>query len=147
MMCRFSVPLRVLAIAGPMGIAQNNAGNILTGDVKADLLKHYSGPPALPKPETILLCNFAVPVADITTDESIAGQLHRRLMLRHGVDEDSSPDALAQQLQAAFSKTLACELKKTNIQTLNIPTQQMSSATGVVEGSTLVVAGGICRHQ
>ena len=79
-------------------MAQNTSGNILTGDVKADVLQRYSGPGVLPKPDKVLIHDFTVPVGGITTDESIAGQLHRRIMLRHGVDEDSSPEALAQEV-------------------------------------------------
>ena len=88
-----------------------------------------------------MIQDFAVPSRQIKTDESIAGQLHRTVKLRHGVDEDSSPQVLTQQVQAAFAKTLAGELKKINIQTVNIPSQKMSSAEGAVDGSNLVVTG------
>ena len=57
-------------------------------------------------------------------------------MLRHGVDEDSSPEALAQQVQAAFTKALASELKKANI-----PAQKMPAAEGAISGSNLIVEG------
>jgi galactitol-specific phosphotransferase system IIB component len=138
---KFGFALCVVAIAGQVLMAQNSAGNILSGDVKAEVLKRYSGLGALPKPDKILIQDFAVPAGETTTDESIAARLHRTVMLRHGVDEDSSPQVLAQQLQAAFAKTLAGELKKVNIQTVNIPSQQISSAEGHVDGSDLVVAG------
>ena len=62
-------------------------------------------------------------------------------MLRHGVDEDSSPEALAQQVQAVFTKALAGELKKVNIQTANIPAQKMPDAEGDLSGSNLIVEG------
>ena len=141
MVRKFSFAFCVVAIAGQMGMAQNSAGNILSGDVKAYVLKRYSGPGALPKPDEILIQDFAVPARQVTTDESIAGQLHRTVKLRHGVDEDSSPEVLAQHVQAVFAKALAGELKKANIQTVNIPSQTTSSAKGTVNGSNLVVAG------
>ena len=109
---KFGFALCVMAIAGQVVMAQNSVGNILSGDVKAEVVKRYSGPGALPKPDKILIQDFAVPARETTTDESIAARLHRTVMLRHGVDEDSSPQVLAQQLQAAFAKTLAGELKK-----------------------------------
>jgi hypothetical protein len=112
MIRKFSFALCLMAVACQLAMAQNASGNILTGDVKADVLKRYSGPEVLPKPDKVVIHDFAVPVGAITTDKSIAGQLHRDVMLRHGVDEDSSPEALAQQVQAAFTKALAGELKK-----------------------------------
>jgi hypothetical protein len=138
---KFSFALCVMAIAGGTAMAQNSAGNILSGDAKADVLKRYSGPDALSKPDKILIHDFAVPAGGITTDESIAGRLHRTILLRRGVDEDSSPEALAKQVQAAFAKALADELKKENIRTVNIPGHKMSPDEGVVSGSDLVVDG------
>src|SRR5882672_2867374 len=121
MVRKFSFALCLMAVACQLSMAQNASGNILTGDVKADVLTRYSGPGGLPKPNKVLIRDFVVPVGAITTDGSIAGQLHRRVLLRHGVDEDSSPEALTQQVQAAFTKALATELEKVNIQTANIP--------------------------
>ena len=140
MISKFSFVLSLLAIAGQVAAAQTSAGNILAGDVKADVLKRYSGP-GLPKPEKILIHDFAVPIGDTTTDKSIARRLHRHAELRHGVDEDSSPQVLARQVQAAFVKTLAGEMKKVNIQTVNVPTQTMSTTENSMPGSVLVVGG------
>jgi hypothetical protein len=50
MVWKFSFALCVVAIAGQVAMAQNSAGNILSGDVKADVLKRYGGPGALPNP-------------------------------------------------------------------------------------------------
>src|SRR5258708_21717566 len=130
-----------MTVACQLAMAQNTAGNILTGDVKADVVKRYNGPGVLPKPDKVLIHDFAVPAGGITTDESIAAQLHRRIMLRHGVDEDSSPEALARQVQAAFTKALAGELKKVNIQTASIPAQKMPAAEDAMSGSNLIVEG------
>ena len=109
MIRKFSFAFYLVMIVGQLAMAQNSAGNILTGDVKADVLQCYSGLEALPRPNRVLIRDFTVPVGDITIDESVAGELHRRLMLLHGVDEDSSPEVLAQRVQTVFAETLANE--------------------------------------
>lgn len=126
----------LVTIAGHLAMAQNSAGNILTGEVKANVLQRYSASDPLPKPDSVLISDFTVPVGDITIDESVAGELHRRLMLLQGVDEDSSPEVLAQRVQTVFAETLASELKKANI-----PAQDMSAAEPAMSGSDLVVSG------
>jgi Domain of unknown function (DUF4410) len=138
---KFRLALCVYAIAAQVALAQNSVDNLLTGDVKVTVLQRYSGPRTLPKPGKVLVHDFAVPVGVIRTDESIAGQLHRDIMLRHGVDEDSSPEVAAQQVQAAFAKALAEELKKVNIQTVNIPTQGTSAGESTISGADLVIDG------
>src|SRR5215469_1053742 len=129
MVWKLSFAVGVVAISGGMAVAQNSAGNILSGDVKADVVKRYNGPETLPKPDKIVIHDFAMPGADITSDESAAARLHRNLMLRHGVDEDSSPEVLAQRVRAAFTKTLTAELQKANIPTIHTPAQK-TPATG-----------------
>jgi hypothetical protein len=138
---KLSFALCATTIASQVAMAQNSAGNVLTGDVKAKVVKRYSGPQALPKPDKILVHDFTVPAGDITTDKSAAGQLHRAIMQRHGVDEDSSPEVLAQRVQAAFTKSLTAELKKVNVPTVNISGQKMSAAEGAMSESDLVVDG------
>lgn len=83
-----------------------------------------------------MIHDFTVPGGVVTTDQSIAGQLHRRIMLRHGMDEDSSPEVLARRVQAAFAKALAEGLKN-----VSIPTQVASAASGVMSGSDLIIEG------
>lgn len=141
MIRKFSFALCLMTVACQLAMAQNASGNILTGDVKADVLNRYNEPEVLPKPDKVLIHDFAVPVGATTTDESIAGQLHRRIKLRHGVDEDSSPEVLARQVQAAFTKALTGELKKVNIQTANVPAQKMPAAEGATSGPNLIVEG------
>src|SRR5215813_514682 len=141
MNCRFRIASCVFAIAGTLAMAQNSAGNPLTGNAKVSLLERYSGAETLPKPDKVLIHDFTVPVGAVATDDSVAGQLHRTIMLRHGVDEDSSPDVLAQRVQAVFTKSLSEELRKVDVQTVNIPAQGMASEEGVSSGSYLVVEG------
>jgi hypothetical protein len=57
------------------------------------------------------------------------------------VDEDSSPEALARRVQAAFTKTLTEELKKVNMPAAGSPAQRASMTDGVLAGSELVIDG------
>src|SRR5262249_42402702 len=128
-------------IAGQIAIAQNSSGNILSGDVKTKVTKRYSGTATLPKPENVVIHEFALPVGATQTDKSPAGRLHRDIKLRHGVQEDSSPEALARQVQVAFVKSLGGELEKVNITTVNVPVQEGSQAEIAESGSHLVIDG------
>ena len=100
MIKKFGVALYMFAMAGQLATGQNpengknSSGNLLTGDVKAHVLQHYCEPGTLPKPDKIVIHDFAVPVGVISTDESIAGVLHRRMESLHGVDEFSRRKAL-----------------------------------------------------
>jgi len=139
MVRKISLLLILLAAAGQVAFAQNRSGNILTGDVKAQVITRYGGPAPLPKPDKIVIHDFAV--GNIKTDKSIAARLHKTVMERHGVDEDSSPRVLAQRLQAAFAKALAAELKKVNIPTANVPADKTAIAESSMPSSHLVVDG------
>jgi len=136
MIHKFGIAFYFVMLVGQLAMAQNSAGNILTGEAKADVLQRYSGPRTVPKPDEILIRDFALPIEDVTVDESPAGQLHRDIMLRFGVDEDSSPEVLAQRVQAAFAKGLTDELKA-----VNIPTQRVSGGGAATSDSALVVEG------
>ena len=139
---KFSSAFYVM-IVGQLAMAENSAGNILIGDVKADVLQRYGGPEALPKPNRVLIRDFTVPVDDITLDESVAGELHRRLMLRLGADEDSSPEVLAQRVQTAFAETLTDELRKANIPVENMHAAAPTSDSDlVVEGEFMAINEG-----
>jgi hypothetical protein len=141
MIRRLFFALNVATIAGQVAIAQTSSGNILTGDVKAEIVRRYSGPETLSRPDNVLIHDFIVPIDGVTTDESIAGRLHRDMMLRHGVDEDSSPEALVRRVQAAFTKTLTQELKKVNMPAAGSPSQRALMTDRVPAGSGLVIDG------
>src|SRR5258708_40226370 len=102
MMRRTCFVIFVVAMAAQAAIAQSSAGNIVTGEAKVKIIRKYTGPESLAKPKKVVIQDFT-PVGEIITDESAAAQLHRRLSLRHGSDEDSTPDVLTQQVQASFS--------------------------------------------
>jgi len=131
----------MVAIVGQVAMAQNSSGNILSGEVRAKVLKRYSGTATLPKPENVVIHDFAVPVGATQTDESPAGRLHRDIKLRHGLQEDSSPEVLARQVQVAFAKSLVGEVEKVNIPTVNVPVREGSPAENTAPGSHLVIDG------
>jgi hypothetical protein len=133
--------LCVATVAGQVAMAQTSSGNILLGDAKAEVVRRYGGPETLPRPERVLIHDFVVPVNSVSTDESIAGRLHRDMMLRHGVDEDSTPETLARRVQTAFTKTLTEELKKVNMPVAGPLSQKALMTDGVFAGSELVIDG------
>jgi len=82
--------------------------------------------------------DFTLSVGATQTDESPAGRLHRDIKLRHGVQEDSSPEVLARQVQTAFAKSLAHEIEKLNIASVNVPVRAGSPAESADSGSHFV---------
>jgi hypothetical protein len=78
MIWKFRFVLCVLEIAGQVAVAQNSVESLLAGGVKVTVLKRYSGPGALPKPDKVLIHDFTVPVGAITTDESIRSESPNR---------------------------------------------------------------------
>src|SRR5215831_11661585 len=141
MIRKLHLALCVFAIAGQAVSAQNKVEKLLAGDVQVTVLERYSGPEALPKPDRVVVHDFTVPVGAVSTDESIAGQLHRDIMFHRGVDEDSSPQALAGRVQTAFAKALANELKRVKIQTVNDALQGTSAAETTKADPYLVIDG------
>ena len=91
--------------------AQNAAKRLLVGDAKVEVIAKYQGDP-LPKPEKVLIDDFGVPAEVISIDESPAARLHRR---RAAAEAASSPEAVARQVQAAFSKALVKELQQASV--------------------------------
>jgi uncharacterized protein DUF4410 len=125
----------LVTMAAQVATAQGNAGNVVTGEAKVTIISSYSGSATLPKPEKILIQDFT-PVGDIATDESAAARLHRHISLRHGSDEDSTPEVLTQRVQDSFSKTLIKELAKENI-----PSEKESHTASTAAATVLIVEG------
>jgi hypothetical protein len=125
----------VVAMAAQSAIAQSSAGNIVTGEATIKIVRSYTGAESLAKPEKVVIQDFT-PVGQIIADESAAAQLHRRLSLLHGSDEDSTPEILTQQVQAGFSKTLIEELTKANIQS-----ERVFEGGGAPTATVLLVEG------
>jgi len=132
--------IRILLYATIVGLisqsatAQNSTGNILTGNAKAEVISSYTGPVPLHKPDRIWVRDFR-PIGDIVIDESLAARLHRRSLLASGSD-DSTPDAVVQQIETSFAKTLTGELKKQNLET-----DRMPDGVGTLGGTYLLIEG------
>ena len=115
--------------------APTKTGNFWTGDAKLVVANHYSGA-SLPKPTRVVITDFAVPADDITVDDSLAARLHRRLMARFGKDDDSSPEILAQHVQAAFFDGLSAELKKANVPADRVTADRVPTGGATAAGAT-----------
>ena len=121
--------------AARLATAQNAAQNLLVGDTKVETVSNYAGP-ALPKPDRILVSDFVVPSNVVSMDESMAARIHRRHTLLRGGDDEASLEDVAQQVQAAFSKALVSELRKTSV---HVDAAQSTNIT--IPSHTLTVQG------
>jgi len=104
----------IVAVAAALAAAlhaQNAAKKLLVGDTKVDVVAKYQGDP-LPKPEKALVYDFEVPPEVVSVDTSPAARVHRR---RAAAEAAGSPEALARQVQAAFSKALVRELQQASV--------------------------------
>jgi hypothetical protein len=122
-------------IAAAAAHAQNDATKLLTGDAKVEVVASYQGDP-LPKPDKILICDFTVSPDVVTVDQSAAARLQRRRLQRREPDADSSPEALAGQVQNAFAKALVSELQKTAV-----PAETAPADNAAIPAHTLIVHG------
>jgi hypothetical protein len=116
--------------------AQSSVGNFFTGDAKVEAVEHGGEAQIVPKPERVVIHDFTVRTDDIALDHSVAGRLHRDRLWRHGTDEDSTPEVLAQHVQVAFYKALIDQLEKDHITAARAAN---GGAGGI--GSSLVVDG------
>lgn len=100
------------AVADEGANAQSAPQKLLVGDTQVEIVASYKGPQTLAKPGKALIYSFNVPPDVITMDQSAAARLQRRRLQRRESDANSSPEALAKQVQVAFAKTLVSELQK-----------------------------------
>jgi hypothetical protein len=133
---RILATVALCIIAFQMAVAQNDVGNFYMGKVKVQVVKSYTGSEVLPKAAKIVIQDFAISPGVVTLDESAAGRLHTLISLRRNPDDESTPAALAAQVQASFYKALVSDLKQSNIET-----QPGSAADVSTNGSFLVVSG------
>lgn len=132
----FMIVTAAIVLAAPaITKAQNAAEKLLVGDAKVKTIRNYDGPSPLPKPDGIVVYDFAVPTEVITMDESMASRLRRRHLALLGTNSDSSPEAVAQQIQKSFSKTLVNDLQKASVQV------ERADGTDRIPAHTLVVQG------
>jgi hypothetical protein len=113
--------------------AANPAKKLLVGDTKVEIVAKYQGE-ALPKPEKALIYGFTVPSSVVSVDESPAARLRRRRPVE-GADA-GSPEAVAQQVQASFSKALLHELQQASV-----PAEAAQGADSPEPPNTLLVRG------
>ena len=97
------------AMAGGMTAIAAPAQGPLAAKVKVTPLANYSGGASLPKPEKILVYDFAVNPDDVQVDKLQA------LRPRHLITGDKSPNAIANSANKTFSKELVKALSKTGI--------------------------------
>src|SRR5471032_1042459 len=123
-----------LRTSGRAGAGQRR--QFLTGGAKVDGVERGGEVHDLPKPDIVLVRDFAAPASDVTMDTSLAARLRRRRMHLFGTSDDLTPDMLVQNVQTAFTQGLSDELKK-----VQIPTGKVGEPVGDSARSSLVVAG------
>jgi hypothetical protein len=134
------IGIAVMCTIAPLcqvALAQN-VGNFYTGKVKVKVVKSYSGAEALPKADKVLIQDFIVADGAVSLDESAAGRIHTRIFLHKDPDDASVSVAVAQQVQASFSKALIADLKKSDIEA-----QKSSPGAAATNGSVLIVSGEV----
>jgi hypothetical protein len=68
--------------------AQDSVGNVLTGGAKVDGVVRNAALKDLPVPDIVLVREFAVPISNVTMDNSVAARLRR-----HRTDALDTTDA------------------------------------------------------
>jgi hypothetical protein len=116
--------------------AQSSVQKVMVGDAKVTMLSSYQGAP-LPKPSQTVVYDFTISDDLVQMDNSAAGRLAARGPLsRMKGSSDATPEAVAANVEATFSKTLVSELGKTSI-----PTTKAESAYAKPAANTVVVHG------
>jgi hypothetical protein len=127
-LCRFGSPLLGLAAVGLLVVAAHADGP-LAAKVTVTPLAGYTGGSSLPKPEKILLYDFALNPGDVQVDKVQA------MRPRHLLTGDKSQDAVA----AGAGKTYYQELVKALAKT-GIPVKHVAAGTAA-PANALVIQG------
>lgn len=92
-------------------------------------------------PRAVRIEDFELAPGAVSIDDSLADRLLRHHQRRKGQDVDSTPEVLAQHVQAAFSEALVAELGKANM-----PASTPAGPGTVVDATPpeLVVSGKFC---
>lgn len=131
---RFAFPF---IAAGLTAHAQNAASKILIGDTKVTVIHSYQGPASLPKPAQAVVLKFDIPSNVITLDHSPMSHILSHdpvAKMKHEEGRDESPANVAQNVQAAFFKTLAGELQKVSLPTVAGTQQEIASNSIIIRG-------------
>jgi len=127
MISRLVVFVICTLVFGSRGVsAQDHVGNVLKGEAKVEILHRYEGAEMLPKPERVVIQDFANNGAFVDDERSSP---HRES------DSGTMPDDLVQQLQKSVAKTLIGQFKK-----MKVESERVSDA-GAVVGPALIVQG------
>ncbi len=118
------------------GKSQSSSGSFLGGKTNTVVISSYQGTDSLPKPNRIVIYDFAVPLDSVAIDDSLGARLHQRRLLRPASEADVSPEAVARRVQAAFSMALVSTLLKAQVSA-----ERPSSFYAPVPAHTLVVRG------
>jgi hypothetical protein len=119
-----------LAVAALL-VCGAHAQGPLGAEINVTPLATYTGTgPQLPKPEKILIYDFAVNADDVQVDKL------RALRPRHLITGDESPDAIAATASKKFSQELMKDLVKTGIPVEHVAAGAQAPAnTMVIQGS------------
>ncbi|WP_052200165.1 DUF4410 domain-containing protein [Terriglobus sp. TAA 43] len=123
-----------------VAIAQNKAEKLLVGDTKVTVIAGYKGEAKLTVPAKIVVHDFDVPSEIITVDHSPASHILSNspiARMKGDAGQEEDPPAIARKVQAAFSKTLLNDLKKTSIPS----TASALGANPEEPAGTLIVRG------
>jgi Domain of unknown function (DUF4410) len=115
--CLRVASLAALFAASLSSSAQNAVEKVLVGNTKVTMVHSYNGKDKLPKPALVTVFNFDLPIDTVTIDRSMAHILNHDPIahMKGDAGQASDPAAVAAKVQAAFSRRLINELKKTKI--------------------------------
>jgi hypothetical protein len=116
--CLRAASLAALFAATLSSSAQNAVEKVLVGNTKVTMVHSYSGRDKLPKPALVTVFNFDLPIDAVTIDRSMEAHILNHDPIAHmkgDAGHASDPAAVAAKVQAAFSRRLINELKKTKI--------------------------------
>jgi Domain of unknown function (DUF4410) len=110
--------IATLFVATLSSSAQNAVEKVLVGNTKVTMVHSYSGKDKLPKPALVTVFDFDLPIDVVTIDRSMEAHILNHdpiARIKGDAGQASDPAAVARKVQAAFSKRLISELKKTKI--------------------------------
>ena len=116
--CLRVASLAALFAASLSSSAQNAVEKVLVGNTKVTMVHSYNGKDKLPKPALVTVFNFDLPIDTVTIDRSMEAHILNHDPIAHmkgDAGQASDPAAVAAKVQAAFSRRLINELKKTKI--------------------------------
>lgn len=141
-----SIVLRIFTTATILVVSsaglnpQNAVENVVAGKTKVTMIKSYKGTTKLSEPTQAVVYDFKVPSDVITIDKSPVARVTSYgpiAQLKGEPGQETSPTAVAANVQAAFSETLVKEMKKASIPT----TRASGGAASDPPANTLTVCG------